>query len=75
MNDLEFWAITEEAGGDLARLTECLTSLPVERIVRWDAILQDLLLAVHRHPALSDLALEVTGRPSGPAYTNILIQQ
>jgi hypothetical protein len=67
MNDLEFWAITEEAGGDLGRLTECLTSLPVERIVRWDSILQDLLLTVHRHPALSDLALEATGRPSDDA--------
>src|SRR5437660_1293867 len=67
MNDHEFWTITEAAEGDLGRLTEGLASLPVESIARWDAYLLDLLLAVHRHPALSDLALGATGRPPGDA--------
>jgi hypothetical protein len=67
MNDHEFWTITEAAAGDLGLLTEGLAALPVEAIARWDAFLLDLLLAVHRHPALSDLALGATGRPPGDA--------
>lgn len=71
MNDDEFWKIIERSGGDPESLAKALTTMPVEEVVQWDVFLQGLVLAVHRHPVLRDLALEATGRHSDDAVDDV----